>query len=299
MRCFKQPSSSRGIVLWMSKMVAIFLVVLFMCSNTVLAANWVYLQRQEGTRYGPCTEYIDADSVIKEENKVTYWTIWVFDEKSDHHNIMKMLRKKETILSAQPQQHRILKQYFFDAENEEIQHYLEPVKDYGKLTDEVKRALGYAKFGTAIAIPRPDHVVTPTSRWYGFLAYDDCNLYWDIHSIVVWPQDKPTVIDIRVKQVWDEKGVERRKAFLATQKPYSLNKENDVSSTVLSYQLLINQPKLRILEVTDYDGEDHRITLLDGVDWKEIEPGSMDDAIRSVALNWIKDRDGIDGKSEL
>ena len=296
MRCSNQPLSSRATVLWMSKVVAIFLVVLFMCSNTVLAANWVYLQRQEGTRDGPCTEYIDADSVIKEENKVTYWTIWVFDEKSHHHNIMKMLRKKETILSSQPQQHRILERYFFNAENEEIKQYLEPVKDYGELTDEVKRALGYAQLGTGIAMPRPDHVVTPTPRWYGFLAYDDFDLYWDIHSIVAWPQDKPTVIDIRVKQVWNERGVEGRKAFLATQKPYSLNKENDVSSTVLSYQFLIDQPQLRILGVTDYDGEDHRITLLDGVDWKEIETGSMDAVIRSIALNWINDRDGLDGE---
>jgi len=38
--------------------------------------------------------------------------------------------------------------------------------------------------------------------------------------------------------------------------------------------LLIDQPKLRILEVTDYDGEDHRITVLDGGDWKVIEPGA-------------------------
>src|SRR5665647_32675 len=135
---------------------------------------------------------------------------------------MKILWKHEASLPDQPPQYRLLERYYFNAENEEIKRYLEPVKDYGNSADEVRRVLGYAQTGPVTGTSRPDHVVTPTPKWHGVMSYDDCDLYWDVHSIVAWPQDKPTAIDIRVKQVWNDQGIERRKAFLATQQPLSL-----------------------------------------------------------------------------
>ena len=294
MQYIKQLSSSRAVIWLACKAAAIFIFLILMCPNSVLAANWVYLQRQEGTLHGACTEYIDAASVEKTDDKITYWTLRVFDEKSEHHNIMKILQKKETALSGATVQYRTLEQYFFDAENIEIRHYLNPVVGYGKWTDEVTRALGYAKIVSSPDATRPDYIDTPSPRWYGVRTYDNCELYWDSHSIVAWPQDKPTTIDIRVKQVWNQKGIESRKAFIATQKPYNQNKDNDVNYTVLSCQLLIDQSVIRILEVTDYDSEDNRATLLDGTDWKIIQPGSMEDDIRSIALNWIKDSEVTD-----
>lgn len=287
MYCIRQLSFLKTTILLVSKATVIFIFLILMCPNSVLAANWVYLQRAEGTLYGACTEYIDADSVAKTDDKITYWTLRVFDEKNEHHNIMKILQKKERALSGAPQQHRTLEQYFFDAENKEIRHYLDPVVGYGNWTDEATRALGYAKITASPAATRPDYVVTPSPRWYGVRAYDNCELYWDSHSIVAWPQNNPTTIDIRVKQVWNQQGIESRKAFIATQKPYNQNKDNDVNYTVLSCQLLIDQHVIRILEVTDYDSENQRTTLLDGTDWKIIQPGSMEDDIRSIALNWI------------
>lgn len=275
----------------LGKIIAISLAALFILSNTVLAANWVYLQRQEGTRYGPCTEYIDADTVIQADGRLTYWTLWVFDEKSDHHPIMKILRKKETLLTDDPLKHSILEMYHFDEANVEIKSYLKPMKDYDDIN--IIRILGYAKDTQPAATLQPDHVVTPKPRWYGSLPFDDGDLYWDIHSIIAWPQNNPAVIDIRIKQVWNQQGIDKRKAYLSTKKPYSMNKDNDVKSTILSCQVLVNQPQLRIREVTDYDSTDRRSTLLDGIDWHEIEPGSMEEAIRTIALNWL---DGDDGQ---
>ena len=277
------------ILLQLGKTIAISLAALFILSNTVLAANWVYLQRQEGTRYGACTEYIDTDSVMQADGRLTYWTLWVFDEKSSFHPVMKLLRKKETLLTDDPPTRSILEIHYFDEANEEIKSYLKPMKDYDDVN--IIRILGYAKDIPAAAALQPDHIVTPKPRWYGSLPFDDGDLYWDIHSIVAWPQSNPAMIDIRVKQVWNQQGIDKRKAFLATKKPYSMNKDNDVKSPSLSCQVLINQPQLRILEVTDYDSTDRRSTLLDGIDWHEIEPGSMEEAIRTIALNWLENNE--------
>ena len=53
--------------------------------------------------------------------------------------------------------------------------------------------------------------------------------------------------------------------------------------------MLIAKSKVRILEVTDYDSDNNRITLLDGNDWKDIKQGSMEEIIQSIALNYTKD----------
>ena len=273
------------------KIIIISLAALFILSDTVFAANWVYLQRKEGTRYGSCTEYVDADSVTQTDGRLTYWTLWVFDEKSKYHPVMKILHKKEALLADNQSEHSILEMRYFDENNAEIRSHLQPVKDTGDRTDEIKRVLGYAHDIQPHASLQPNHLVTAKPRWYGYRPYDDWDLYWDIHSIVAWPHNNPTVIDIRVKQVWNQEGIEKRKAYLATIKPYSMNKDNDVKFTILSCQVLINQPQLRILEVTDYDSTDRRSTLLDGIDWHEIEPGSMEEVIRTIALHWLYNSD--------
>lgn len=274
-----------------SKAAAICLILILANAAVSSATNWIYLGRHEGALYGSSTEYIDADSVFKTDDKITYWTILVLDEPRWKSNIKKMLWQKEAVLNAASQKNRLLASYYFDANNEEVTRYLEPSESFSDRTEEVARALGYAQTTEKANDSRPEHIVTPVPQWRGALAYDDCELYWDLHSLVAWPHDKPTTIDIRVKQIWTEEGIKKRKAFLATQKPYSQNKDNDVSSTVLACRFLLEQPAFRILEVTDYDSEGQGITVLDGTGWQRIEPGSMAEDIRNVVLNHL----GISG----
>ena len=60
--------------------VAAIVVAIFIPMKETSAANWIYLQRHEGTMLGSCTEYMDADSVVKENKTITYWNICVLDE---------------------------------------------------------------------------------------------------------------------------------------------------------------------------------------------------------------------------
>ena len=197
--------------------IAIFVSLCWAVLNTAsscAAADWVYLQRLEGTRYGPCTEYIDASSILKDDVVVSYWTIWVFDEASDFHPVMKILWKKEAPLPGFKGQRRILERYYFDAADGEIRRYLEPIKDYGDRDDEIRMALGYSRPGKAGRDAPPDHVLTPSPRWYGDVLMAECDLYWDVRSIVSWPRSEPTAVDIRVKKVWHPEAIDKRKAYI-------------------------------------------------------------------------------------
>ena len=260
--------------------------VLSAVTATAAAADWVYMQRLEGTRYGACTEYIDADSVCRDDTKVSYWTIWVFDEASAYHPVMKILWKREAPLPGLEGQRRILERYYFDAAEVEIQRYLEPIKDYSDKDDEVRMALGYSRPGKAGRDAPPDHVLTPTSRWYGFISNDGCDLYWDVSSIVAWPRNEPTAVDIRVKKVWHPEAVDKRKAEILAKFRYKQDYDG-LTYTIANYRFLLQQDRWRILEETDFDDAGRRMTVLDGNNWQTIEAGSMADIVRSVALRWL------------
>lgn len=279
---------STNIISWVLKVAAI-VVFIFMPIKETSAANWIYLQRHEGTILGACTEYMDVDSVVKENKTITYWNIFVFDETQLRHNVKKIMFKKRADMTFTPSKNITLEQYFFDAEDNEVKRELKPVVSPWKSSDEVNRALGYAQSTYASDKPIPSHRSIPQQKWQYYKTYGDSEIYWDANTIVPWPKNKPTTIDVRLKQVWNKEGIEKRKAFLATKEPYSHNKDNEVTYTVWTCQLLIAKSKVRILEVTDYDSDNNRITLLDGNDWKDIKQGSMEEIIQSIALNYTKD----------
>ena len=114
-------------------------------------------------------------------------------------------------------------------------HELKPVVSGWKRTDEVTRALGYAQNKYTSDKPRPNHMAIPKPQWHYYGVYGDSKIYGDENAIVPWPKNKPTTIDVRIKQVWNAAGIEQRKTFLATKNPYSYNDDNDVNYTVLSW----------------------------------------------------------------
>jgi len=274
--------------------VAAIVVVIFIPMKETSAANWIYLQRHEGTMLGSCTEYMDADSVVKANKIITYWNVWVFDEKQPRNKIKTILFKKKADMTEVPLKNTILEQYFFDVNGNEVKHELKPVVSGWKRTDEVTRALGYAQNKYTSDKPRPNHMAIPKPQWHYYGVYCDSKIYGDENAIVPWPKNKPTTIDVRIKQVWNAAGIEQRKTFLATKSPYSYNDDNDVNYTVLSCQLLIAKSKVRIIEVTDYDRDDNRITLLDGADWQDVKKGTLEEVIQSIALRNVKKTDKDD-----
>lgn len=274
--------------------VAAIVVAIFIPMKDTSAANWIYLQRHEGTMLGSCTEYMDADSVVKANKIITYWNVWVLDETQLRHNVKKIMFKKRADMTFTPPKNTTLEQYFFDAEDNEIKRELKPIVSPWKSSDEVNRALGYAKSTYTSDKPRPNHLSIPQQKWQYYKPYGDSEIYWDENAIVPWPKNKPTTIDVRIKQVWNAAGIEQRKTFLATKNPYSYNDDNDVNYTVLSCQLLIAKSKVRIIEVTDYDRDDNRITLLDGADWQDVKKGTLEEVIQSIALRNVKKTDKDD-----
>lgn len=275
------------------RVTVLVLIVLFMASNATFAANWVFLQRQEGTREGPCTEYIDTDSVVRYEDRVVYWTIWVLDEKLGYDGARKIMFKKEAPL-VYPLRYRNLEIYRYDGEDVEIRRYVMPSNTYyAESPDETNQALQYARPAKDGDATKPDPAGTPTPRWYGSVELPDCDLYWNINSITAWPRDSPTTVGIIVKLVWNKEGLEKRRAYLMS-KPYQAYE--GVKYTLVSYQFLAFENRVRIREVTDYREDNTRISLLGGTDWLDIEKGSKEEWARKIALNWLNDKEGTGGK---
>lgn len=276
------------------RITVLVLTLLLMTSNAALATNWVFLQRQEGTREGPCTEYVDTDSVVRYEDRVVYWTIWVLDEKLSKDGASKIMFKKEAPL-VYPLRHRNLEIYRYDSEDAELRSYLLPTKNsfYMETPDEINQALQYARPAKDGEEAKPDPAGTPTPRWYGSVQLPDCDLYWNVNTITAWPRDNPTTIGIIVKLVWNKEGLEKRRAFLMS-KPYQAYE--GVKYTLVSYQFLTFENRVRIREVTDYHEDNTRMSLLDGTDWLDIEKGSKEEVARKIALNWLNDRENTGGK---
>ena len=264
---------------------------LFIFSNTTFAANWVYLQRQEGTRYGPCTEYFDVDSVVKDKDKIIVWRLWVLDESKTSNQIKKILFKQEVLLD-QPMKQGNAATYTYDTNDQEIRRYSTVTPGFYEVQpnsmeeNSIERVLLYAQEGKEGDSAEPSHILPPERVWYKAADISDGQLYLDLTSLVVWPHHSINKLEVTAKVIWNEQSLEKRKVQLAelSKKRYPLAYEK-VSYTLLSYQFLPRENRSRIFEVTDYDDTDDRITLLDGIEWQDIEEDSRDKAVLQAVLS--------------
>lgn len=139
----------------MKKMVfCLYLMVMvfsmFILSNTACATNWVYVYKSAGPTY----IYVDADSVIKTDSGITFWTKTVFGSPSKV--IQTELNKWEVKLT-NPRQYRKMKEYDYDNNNKQTDHFdyhneFETKSNFfgGKpvnLDREISAALPFAKEG--------------------------------------------------------------------------------------------------------------------------------------------------------
>ena len=65
---------------------------------------------------------MDADSVVKANKIITYWNVWVFDEKQPRNKIKTILFKKKADMTEVPLKNIILEQYFYDVNGNEVKH---------------------------------------------------------------------------------------------------------------------------------------------------------------------------------
>ena len=109
----------------MKKLTGIFILMLwlFTWQSTVTAANWLFVQRLEGTRIGACNEYLDAESVVRRDGRVVYWTSWLYEKPFGKQQVLQVLWKKEARLDGQGQV-RALEYYYYDQAGEKCSSIL-------------------------------------------------------------------------------------------------------------------------------------------------------------------------------
>lgn len=140
------------------KIIALLLLVLMLGQGTAVAANWTYIQRLEGTRMGPCNEYLDTESVVKTGERMVYWTIWLLDAPGGKQQVRKILRKNEALLS-DPKQMRALETYQYDINDAEVYQSLKPSMFTELSPDSAAyRALQYARQDAGTDSPKPTSI---------------------------------------------------------------------------------------------------------------------------------------------
>ena len=96
------------------KIVGLVLLIMITFSSTTFASNWVFFGKVSNMFQTTSSQYIDSDSVYKDGNKLTYWSLEVLDKPQSHY--AKAMMKLEVNL-ATPRKLRVLENYSYDAKN--------------------------------------------------------------------------------------------------------------------------------------------------------------------------------------
>ena len=99
------------------KTACLVLLVMLAFTSTTFATNWVFFAKIPNMFQSTSTQYIDSDSVFKDGNKLTYWSLEVLDKPQSHY--AKAMMKLEVNL-ATPSKLRVLENYSYDPKNLEV-----------------------------------------------------------------------------------------------------------------------------------------------------------------------------------
>jgi len=127
--------------------VLFMLFTLLTLTNTAFASNWVFFGKVSNIFQTTSSQYIDSDSIFKDGNKLTYWSLEVLDKPQSHY--AKAMMKLEVNL-ATPRKLRVLENYSFDAKN--MENYKDTTASAWenaspRYDKEIAFALKYAKEG--------------------------------------------------------------------------------------------------------------------------------------------------------
>ena len=99
------------------------------------------------------------------------------------------------------------------------------------------------------------------------------------------------MVEMIVRWAWNQKGLEDRKAFLPAPEERTDGYAN-LSYTIVNYQFLITENKMKIVSVSDYDTNNKRVGFFEGEDWQDIVKDSPNDRAKQAGLEWIKINEG-------
>lgn len=148
----------------------LLLLCLAVWHGSAAASQWMYVERLEGTRMGSCTEYMDAESVVRNGSRLIYWTLWQLDEPGGNRQVKKVLWKKEVSLH-DPKNERTLEFYQFDIDDIEVFRYLTPGMPTNVLdTSTALRASQYLREEGGSLSPKPASIDGSARLHFGLCA---------------------------------------------------------------------------------------------------------------------------------
>jgi len=265
--------------------------ILLMFQKTGLAANWMYVQRLEGTRYGPCHEFVEAESVVKTENRLNYWSLWLMEKPAGPEAFVKMLRKNEVDLTG-TQQSRVLEFYQYNADDVEVRNNLKP-GIWTRISPGVRRAMHYLREDKSENLAKPEDLSVSLPRWYTSGIVDKkFNLLFDSRSIKSTTKrgingGVPPEFEITVKKVWTETGVIERRAELTQIQPTHHGYRN-LSYTVTTYRYSADKRLRILLWQSDHDQNGVPLEFLVGSEWKIFAEGSVEAEIQKIGVRWFR-----------
>lgn len=271
--------------------VILVIVCLLIGQSSGLAAHWMYVQRLEGTRFGPAHEFVDAESLVKTGTRLTYWTLWLLENPAGPNKILKLLRKNEAEL-AEPQQSRVLGYYQYGADDTEARSYLQPGMvsslDVGAL-----RALHYVQDHSPVDLNKPEDLSVSLPRWQGSdLENNSYRLLFDIHNIKATAKRDsavgvPPEFEITVKQEWTETGAVQRRAELTQAEP-AHHGYRDLNYTLTTYRF--NPARRQGILLWQSDHNQHGVTLkyFVGNEWRSIASGSVEETVEKLGVGWFQ-----------
>ena len=264
--------------------------VLFATGNSSFAANWMYVQRMEGTRLGPCHEFIDADSVAQSGDQLIFWSLWQMEEPSGPQGIVKVLRKKEARLN-EPRQSRILEYYYYGADGEEIRRYQKPGM-FSSFDGSSRRALHYVASASKPTADKPTELDVSLPRWTASGSeHDGFELFIDIRSIRALPRQEkagvPAEFEMTVKKVWTPAGAAVRIAELNKNRPAKHGYRNLAYSTT-TYRFQLGRNRSMLLMHSDHDANGVTLEFSFDDEWRDLAAGSLAEELRTIGVRWFR-----------
>jgi hypothetical protein len=264
--------------------------ILLIFQKTGLAAHWMYVQRLEGTRYGPCHEFVDAESVVKTGNRLNYWSLWLMEKPAGPEAFVKMLRQNEVDLTG-AQQSRVLEFYQYNADDAEVRNNLKP-GIWTSISPGVRRAIHYLREDKSGNLTKPEDLSVSRPRWHTSGITDNrYNLLFDIRLINSTTKrgtdgGVPPEFEITVKKVWTETGAIERCAEL-TQVQLTHHGCRNLSYTVTTYRFSADKRLRILLWQSDHDQNGVPLQFFIGNEWEKVAEGSVEAEIQKIGVSWF------------
>ena len=283
----------------MKKMAGLIILALWLFSwqGVVAAANWLFVQRLEGTRMGVCDEYIDDTSVVRAGDRLVFWTLWLYEQPFGKQQAQRVLYKKEVIL-APARQVRAVEYYHYNQAGTEVFQYLKPMM-FSSLEQSyaAQRALQYARDSGELLSEKPLDIEVSPPQWQAVeIGSDQFSLWIDTNSIKLLSSTDGAPVsqlfEITVKRIWSEQAAAVRQNELMQRDP-AKHAYAGLTYQVATYRFHRDADKMIVLLITDQNLHGVPMAFATETDWRQVLPDSFEAKVRNYGRDWLKTKVGM------